>query len=474
MIVPETVVNFNSLEKEIFRRCCKLGCEVLRAIIEACDEELSKSRDKKEYRHKGKRKTTIKSVMGEVEYSRVGYETRDSDGKNIFVYLLDEAMGIEGSGLMSDLLCELIAQAACEGPYRSAARSVSASTGQQISHTAAWSVVQSLGKRVEVQEKQAAEAASKNEGTGTLETAVLFEEQDGIWLKLQGKDRKAHGDSKEMKVAIAYDGAEKKGKKRYRLTNKVACANFESVERFQKRKEGIIAQTYNVDEIEMRLLNGDGASWIKGAITDETVHFQLDPYHRNKAIRTYVKDPEMQEGITELLYEKRIDELLIYIEALSNSVVDIDEQDNLLKLYTYFSNNKEGLVPCHKRGLDIPKPPEGKEYRQMGAMESNIFTIAGNRMKGGRCLWSIKGGNNLARLLCLKHTGKLSQTLQNLSSVALPEKYAEEVITVLSAAKVAKSEGTGYNGFKEAGLPPATNDYKWLRSVGSLRSLLET
>jgi len=55
---------------------------------------------------------------------------------------------------------------------------------------------------------------------------LLFEEQDGIHIKLQGKDRKTHGSGKEMKVAIAYDGAKKTGKKRYELTNKVACANF--------------------------------------------------------------------------------------------------------------------------------------------------------------------------------------------------------------------------------------------------------
>ena len=133
-------------------------------------------------------------------------------------------------------------------------------------------------------EQQAANAAEKQRGSGTLETPVLFEEQDGIWLNLQGESRKKHGKSKEMKVAIAYSGAEKTGKKRYKLTDKVAAANFESARGFFKRKEGKIAETYNVDEIETRILNGDGANWIKRSITDETVHFQLDTFHRNRAI----------------------------------------------------------------------------------------------------------------------------------------------------------------------------------------------
>jgi hypothetical protein len=270
-----------------------------------------------------------------------------------------------------------------------------------------------------------------------------------------------------MKLAIAYDGAKKTGKKRYELTNKVACANFETAGKFQRRKEGVIANTYNVDEFETRLLNGEGEEWIKGAIADEHTHFQLDPFHRNKAVLMYVSNPDMRREIFRLLYSKQIGLLLEYIEALSNSVEKDEERENLLKLLTYFTNNKDGLVPCHRQELNLPQSPQGVEYRRMGAMESNVFTLIGNRMKGRRALWSIDGGNNLARLLCLKATKKLSDALQNLTAMALPEKYAEE-IKVLTPAKIAKSVGTGSNGFNHAAPCPATPDYKWLREIGKI------
>lgn len=80
----------------------------------------------------------------------------------------------------------------------------------------------------------------------------MFEEQDGIWLKLQGIARKKYGSTKEMKLAIAYDGATETAKGRYDLSNKIACANFEGANEFVKRKEGVIASIYNVDEIESR------------------------------------------------------------------------------------------------------------------------------------------------------------------------------------------------------------------------------
>ena len=248
----------------------------------------------------------------------------------------------------------------------------------------------------------------------------------------------------------------------------MACANFESTLKFQRRKEGIIAGTYDVNEIEMRFLNGDGASWIKGAISDDNVHFQLDPFHRNKAIKTLVKNPDMQKQIIKFLYDKEIDLMLEYIEALSNSVEDEEERKNLLALLTYFTNNKEGLIPCHRRGLERPKAPRGKEYRRMGAMESNIFTILGNRMKGRRFCWSIEGGNNLARLLCLKFTNKLSDTLKNLTSYVLPKEYAEEITVNLSADKVPLRVGKGYNGFKQASIP---DSLPWLKDLVSMKPL---
>jgi Uncharacterised protein family (UPF0236). len=223
-------------------------------------------------------------------------------GQKSFVYLLDESMGIRGSGFMSGLLSAQIAEAACAGTYRRAAQSISEMTGQTISHTAAWNVVQELGNRIDAQEQ----ATAESEGSGKLESKVLFEEQDGIWLHLQGKSRKEHGKVKEMKVAIAYDGAEKAGKNRYRLTNKVAVANFESINKFIRRKEGKIAATYCVDEIETRILNGDGASWIKQSVTDETVVFQLDTFHRNKAVFENVSDPTMKKKFFACFIPKRL------------------------------------------------------------------------------------------------------------------------------------------------------------------------
>lgn len=238
MIVTEKAVDFKSLEQEIFKKVCELGCKLLKKALEEYDDTLMLNRDRTVYRHKGQRKTAVKTVMGTVEYSRAVYQQKHEDGTKSCVFLLDEALGKENVGLLSGNLAELVTVAACESSYRSAARAVSEMTGQSISHQAAWDVVQELGERVDAKEIRAAQLAAANDGEGKIEIPLLFEEQDGIWLSLQGKSRKQHGSKHEMKLAIAYDGAEKTGKNRYELHGKVACANFETVGKFQQRKEG--------------------------------------------------------------------------------------------------------------------------------------------------------------------------------------------------------------------------------------------
>jgi len=468
MNITEKTVSFNEIEQKVLRQVNELGRKELRRVLEEWDTKLMESRDKGAYRHKGSHRTTVKTLMGEVEYSRVVYEVWDNGIKIGHCYLLDEAMGISCSGQLSELLCAQIVQASCAMTYRETARAVSEMTGQTISHTAAWNVVQAIGEQLDDAEQRAAGLAAAEKGTGTIEAKVLFEEQDGISLSLQGKSRKEYGERKDMKLAIAYDGAKKSGKNRYTLTNKVACANFEGIEDFVGRKEGAIAGAYNVDEIELRLLNGDGANWIRRNLIDGSIHYQLDTFHRNKWVTETVSDEDARKNIMKALYSNDPDFLLHVIEVEAASTDDEAVRESYMRLHGYFEKNKDGIVPWQQRGLDVPAAPEGKEYRRMGACESNIYTIIGNRMKGGRANWSIDGGNNLARLLCLKFTGKLTGMLANLSAMVLPERYSEEVKVEFSAASVPQREGKGYDGFNHASIP---SNQKWLKDIASLKPL---
>ena len=58
---------------------CELAREITQQMLESYDKELAEKRDKKLYRGKGKRSTTIKTVYGEVEYARNVYRTVNED-----------------------------------------------------------------------------------------------------------------------------------------------------------------------------------------------------------------------------------------------------------------------------------------------------------------------------------------------------------------------------------------------------------
>lgn len=69
-ILAENLVSFKELEQKIFAFVCELGREITQIMLESYDKELAEGRDKKIYRDKGTRNTSIKTVYGEVSYSR--------------------------------------------------------------------------------------------------------------------------------------------------------------------------------------------------------------------------------------------------------------------------------------------------------------------------------------------------------------------------------------------------------------------
>ncbi len=422
-------------------------------ILVRIDDEIAKFRDRGIYRHKGKRKTTIKTLMGEVEFERAVYKTKGENGEPQHIYLLDKIINLETFGKVSANLAFKIAENACISSYRNTAKNITELTGQSISHGGAWNIIQTLGEAIKEEEDKYTKLIEEEKIIGTKETKVLFEEADGVYINIQGKDRPKKARKLEMKVAVAYDGWVESSKGRYELRNKIAIAGFDKAKDFQKRKEGIIASKYNTDEIELRILNGDGAPWIKNGIIDETVHYQLDQFHLQREITRKVKDKEQKSEIQRLLKSKEIEELLKYITKIYIAAEEEKEKIKLKELYTYLCENKEGLLPYTERGLTIPAPPEGVIYRLLGTMEHHICDIIAKRMKHRKASWSIKGGEYLAKILTAKVSQTLYEKITNISEIILPEKYTKEAIEILSAAKAPKKEGKGYQYPRAGGIP---------------------
>lgn len=445
-IVEESLITFKELEQKIFAYVCETAVEMTRIILEDYDKEIHADRDRSQYRDKGKRTTTIKTVYGDVTYERYVYQTMDEEGHRAFVYLLDEAVNMDKIGLISTNLAEKIASCVTENPYRVTADIISNTSGQKISHGGAWKLVQKLGERVSMEEELLVKQMNADKAEGSREIKVLFEEMDGVWLRMQGKDHKSIP-KQEMKVATVYEGWDKEDRTGSRLCGKKVIAGMEKSSEFHEKREAQIRSIYNADEIEYRILNGDGGSWIKDPYEPDTV-FQLDRFHiRQEIKRKLNQDKKAAKAVEELFEAERMDEMLSYIQIYADSVETDDEKDKRAKkaweLYQYLNNNKEGLMPYQKRGISLPEAPEGMRYGNMGVQENQNCTVITMRMKGNRKRWSEKGANNMAKVLYRKENKELSETINRYGEGLIFNIRMTELLTTLSAAKAPKRDGKG-------------------------------
>ena len=99
-MITENGVTFKELAKNVYSWVCEIGRQFTSEFMERYDRMLMEGRDRKKYRHKGTRKTTIKTMYGEVTYHRAVYETVEEDGFKRYVYLLDETLQLENVGLI--------------------------------------------------------------------------------------------------------------------------------------------------------------------------------------------------------------------------------------------------------------------------------------------------------------------------------------------------------------------------------------
>lgn len=444
-------ITFNGLEKKIYKYACDEACRFMREVLTHLDRRLMDERDSKLYRNKGLRSTCIKTIMGNVEFKRRIYEFKTEDGKKAYKFLLDEYLKMDTIGHLSTTLVEKVVDNVTNISYRNTSKNIKELTNQEISHTAVWNVVQKLGSKIEEKEERKISLNKKGQLNGSKEINVLFQEMDGIWLNIQGKDRPKRGKSKkkELKLGITYEGWKKKSgnKDAYVVENKIACASFSNNKKFKELSEATIAEIYNIDEIGVRILNGDGARWIKQCAGEEGMHFQLDPFHKSQAVLRCIKDKKEAYTLIKMLHEGKVEESFEYLTKL---MVKYTEDENkfkkLEKLYKYLFDNKTGLIPYQLREeIKMPNAPKDLVYRNLGTMEHNVCDILAQRMKGRKMSWSISGANNLAKILAEKASKRIYNVIDEVCSGIISEDKLEiitEMIT-LTAADVNKKVKKG-------------------------------
>ena len=422
-IVSKEGIKFNSLEKKIFKFVSKLGCWILKLILESYDKKLMKARDSKKYRHKGLRTTTIKTIMGEVEYRRAIYEIEENGIKKT-VYLLDEQLQINKEGKASENLIEKIIETVpITDSYRKAETVLKETTNATLSFEWIRNIVVKIGDKITKKEKEERKMLDKGQLVAGLKQIIaLFEEADGLWINLQGKDRKERLEKNkkkcekenkefnpkqkiktELKLHVMYEGW-KKDDKRHPLINKQYIAGMMKPKEIKKLRDARVYQQYDVEKIKLRVVNGDGAKWTKG-ITAKGGIYQKDQFHiMQEIVRDVPK--EYRNIIEELVKTKQYDKIEKAIEGLKVELGG--EYKAVKKLNTLQSYLSSGLER-YQDIVEVPEAPEGIEYRNMGTQESQIFSKLKKRFCSGRKAFSEHGANALAKICVLSEKFSLEE-----------------------------------------------------------------
>ena len=422
-IVTEEEIKFNNLEKKIFKFVCNFGCLIIKLILESYDRKIMKARDTKKYRHKGLRKNTIKTVMGEVEYVRAMYEV-DEEGIKKRVYLLDEKLHINTEGKASENLVEKIVETVpITDSYRKAEMVLKETTNATLSFEWIRNIVVKIGDKITKKEKEERKMLDKGQlVAGLKQITALFEEADGLWINLQGKDRKERLEKNkkkcekenkefnpkmkvktELKLHVMYEGW-KKDDKRHPLINKQYIAGMMKPKEIKKLRDARVYQQYDVEKIKLRVVNGDGAKWTKGITTKGGI-YQKDQFHiMQEIVRDVPK--EYRNIIEELVKTKQYDKIERAIEGLKVELGG--EYKAVKKLNTLQSYLSSGLER-YQDIVEVPEAPEGMEYRNMGTQESQIFSKLKKRFCSGRKAFSEHGANALAKVCVLSEKFSLEE-----------------------------------------------------------------
>lgn len=448
-ILNKEQLTFKEIEQTIYALCCKAARELTVELLKVIDEKLHEERDKAEYRDKGLRQTTIKTVYGEVEYSRHVYITKTEEGKNATVYLLNQELGMDTIGFISTNLAGIIADAVTDVAFRKTATHVSNTTGQVISHSGVWNVVQALGKKLEKEEQMLIKEFHEEQPRGERETAVLFEEMDGVWLKCQGKDgKKAPG--MEVKVGTMYEGWRTDSGKRSSLSGRTVLAGIEKSESFHEKWEAKIQSIYDPGKIGLRIFNGDGGSWVHDEYDAGAVK-QMDRFHSKRIVKTQTSHEEARKEMLSLLDADKIDELIEYAQMYLDSIStneETEEERAAEELRDYLVRHRNELARYQARGIEIPEPPEGIKYKNMGVQENQNCTVITLRMKGKRRRWAQKSAGNMVRLLYYRENKELHDAVERYTDGSVWAEPIKELLKKpLSAAQIAMVDGKGNNRY---------------------------
>ncbi len=386
--IPIKDLTFDILENMIFEISQNIARKVFEKAITDVDSYLRNKRERGKLKNTGKREKYFLTRFGDILYSR----TRYKDKENKSHYLLDEALSIVKNQRISLSRARIECFLSALSTYREVVEGIRLLIGGPRCHEAIRQSVIKEGKLIiENQEKKLKQIENLDyPDKEAPDTAYL--EADATYISLQHRGKKKK-EKMEIKLGVGYTGKEA----RYSTgTSKRLKEKFTFVgtgKEFMRNLSLQAESRLSLSKVKKILFGGDGDSWITSGIKEYFPNsiYLLCLYHLFKKFKECLpKRKEEQKVIKELLLSNQIDKSLSVIDQLIRNPYDLKEKDNLVKLYTYISRNRQGIINQFRL--------KDKEIGRAGAIESNINKVIASRFKKRGMSWSKKGALSLLKI----------------------------------------------------------------------------
>jgi len=388
--IPIKGLTFDILENMLFEILQNIARKVFEKAITDIDSYLRNKRGRGKLKNTGKRKKYFLTRFGDILYSRTRYKDKKT-GKSC--YLLDEALSIVKNQRISLSRARIECFLSALSSYREVVTCARLLLGNFRSHEAIRQSVLKEGKLlIENQEKKLRQIENLDyPDKEAPDTAYV--EADATYISLQHKDKKKK-EKMEVKAGVGYTGKEARystGKSK-RLKEKFTFIGIGKD--FMEKLSLLAEEKFSLSKVKKVIFGGDGDSWITSGIKDyfSSATYILCLYHLYKKFKECLlpKRKEEQKVIKDLLLSNQIDKGLSVIDQLIRNSYDPKEKDNLVKLYTYISRNRQGITNQFKL--------KDKGIERAGAIESNINKVIASRFKKRGMSWSKTGALALLKI----------------------------------------------------------------------------
>jgi hypothetical protein len=386
--IPIKGLTFDIIENMLFEILQSIARKVFEKAITDIDDYLRHKRERGSLKNTGKREKYFLTRFGDILYARTRYKDKDNQSH----YLLDEALSIKKNQRISLSRAMIECFLSTLSSYREVVNQARLLLGNFRSHEAIRRSVIKEGSMInENQEKKLRQIENLNyPDKEAPDTAYMEADATYITLQKKGKEK---GGKLEVKLGVGYTGKESRystGKSK-RLTEKFTFIG--TGKDFMRNLSLLAEERLSLSKVEKVIFGGDGDSWITSGIKDyfPLATYILDPYHLYKRFKESLsRRKEEQEVIKGLLLSNQIDKGLSVIDRLIRNSYDLKEKDNLVKLYTYLSRNRQGITNQVRL--------KDKEIERAGAIESNINKVIAARFKKRGMSWSKNGALALLKI----------------------------------------------------------------------------